>query len=143
MLEIHLSPFPSHFYVQWYLSVACTAYISNNSIASNNYDPYIRTVAGAIMSSCDMRLCHVTAGQVLTSICKRTLKKIQLLFVKLSQSQVLGCWLDVLSLCFSFSFLWRLKDFNEWSQSLVLQVLSRYKPAGEDEVFDILVSVMT
>ncbi|XP_065187426.1 AP-4 complex subunit beta-1-like [Sycon ciliatum] len=31
-----------------------------------------------------------------------------------------------------------LKDFNEWSQSLILRVLSRYKPADEDEMFDIL-----
>ena len=33
----------------------------------------------------------------------------------------------------------RLKDFSEWSQCLVLQLLARYQPTDEEEIFDILV----
>lgn len=33
----------------------------------------------------------------------------------------------------------RLKEFTEWSQCLVLQLLARYQPADEEEIFDILV----
>jgi AP-4 complex subunit beta-1 len=32
----------------------------------------------------------------------------------------------------------RLKEFSEWSQCLVLQLLARYQPADEEEIFDIL-----
>ena len=34
----------------------------------------------------------------------------------------------------------RLRDFSEWGQCQVLQLLLRYKCANEEEVFDILVS---
>ena len=33
----------------------------------------------------------------------------------------------------------RLKEFTEWSQCLVLQLLTRYRPSNEEEIFDILV----
>ncbi|XP_062518423.1 uncharacterized protein LOC134193605 isoform X2 [Corticium candelabrum] len=32
----------------------------------------------------------------------------------------------------------RLKEFTEWSQCLVLQLLTRYRPSNEEEIFDIL-----
>lgn len=32
----------------------------------------------------------------------------------------------------------RLREFNEWSQSVVLELLSRYTPESEDEIFDIM-----
>ena len=34
----------------------------------------------------------------------------------------------------------RLKDFSEWSQCQVLDLLLRYHPTSENELFDILVS---
>ena len=34
----------------------------------------------------------------------------------------------------------RLREFNEWHQCLVLDILIRYKPSSEDENFDIMVS---
>lgn len=32
----------------------------------------------------------------------------------------------------------RIKDFNEWGQSLILDMLSKYKPADKNEMFDIM-----
>lgn len=34
----------------------------------------------------------------------------------------------------------RLKDFSEWGQCQVLELLRRYRPSSENELFDILVS---
>ena len=34
----------------------------------------------------------------------------------------------------------RLKDFSEWGQCQVLELLQRYQPTSENELFDILVS---
>ena len=34
----------------------------------------------------------------------------------------------------------RLREFNEWHQCLVLDILTQYKPSSEDENFDIMVS---
>ena len=38
-----------------------------------------------------------------------------------------------------FSVLFRLRDFSEWGQCQVLQMLLRYKASDEEEVFDLLV----
>lgn len=32
----------------------------------------------------------------------------------------------------------RIKDFNEWGQSVILDLCSKYKPANKDEMFDIM-----
>ena len=34
----------------------------------------------------------------------------------------------------------RLKDFSEWGQCQVLDLLRRYQPVSEDDLFDVLVS---
>lgn len=38
-----------------------------------------------------------------------------------------------------FCLLFRLRDFSEWGQCQVLQLLLRYKASDEEEVFDLLV----
>ena len=35
---------------------------------------------------------------------------------------------------------YRLRDFNEWGQCQILDLLTRYSPSNEEEVFDMLVS---
>jgi len=37
-----------------------------------------------------------------------------------------------------YSLLNRIKEFNEWSQCAVLELVSRYRPSGSDEIFDIM-----
>ena len=34
----------------------------------------------------------------------------------------------------------RLRDFSEWGQCQIMELLKRYQPASEEEVFDLLVS---
>lgn len=39
------------------------------------------------------------------------------------------------------NFVIRLKAFSGWGQSMVMELLLRYKPCDADELFDILVCV--
>ena len=32
----------------------------------------------------------------------------------------------------------RIRDFNEWGQSLILELTTRYQPQSQDEMFDIM-----
>ena len=51
--------------------------------------------------------------------------------------------LNFYSLCInhmSSLFTRRLKDFSEWGQCQVLDLLRRYQPVSEDDLFDVLVS---
>jgi len=36
------------------------------------------------------------------------------------------------------SLLNRIKDFNEWGQSIILDLCSKYKPADQEEMFNIM-----
>ena len=40
-----------------------------------------------------------------------------------------------------FIAVFRLRDFSEWGQCQVMDLLKNYKPASEDEMFDFLVSI--
>ena len=53
-----------------------------------------------------------------------------------------ACDLSVVEMVCSSTcvYIYRLRDFSEWGQCQILDLLARYSPSNDEEVFDILVS---
>ncbi|KAK9817308.1 hypothetical protein WJX72_012438 [[Myrmecia] bisecta] len=56
----------------------------------------------------------------------------------LSVLQQVGVVQSMISRVFVYAMLNRLKEFSEWAQCQVLDVISTYRPSGEQEVYDIM-----